>query len=335
MKAKHLLFALCAMLGTLSCDKLTDFIDAPQAPQAEYYTVSLGFEGDIEVEYEPLVRAQENSDFYGINVYYAPAVIVDEGAPIAWTAYARGLFDNTDDLTIKLLVGYQYKFVATMLKDGKERMLGTNNTPFYINGASTPMGEFIYGLDIFTSLGSGNVYLKNPQGIYHRPNVERYYGELEEYVPGENGGKAKIKMSRTSFGAKFNAKGELAKSGSLEIQMAEAPLMVLDLNDSNQISDIFSFSNVRAAWLDNNYSETFAVVLKYVREDGTVIPLGDFDITFKRNNTTVVKVNVGDGTKAGTLGFELEEVGEMEDNPELETEIENGEIVDTEVNTNK
>lgn len=331
MKAKHLLFALCAMLGTLSCDKLTDFIDAPQTPQAEYYTVSLGFEGDIEVEYEPLVRAQENNDLYGINVYYAPAVTVDEGAPIAWTAYARGLFDNTDDLTIQLLVGYQYKFVATMLKDGREKV----GVAYYTSFEGAPIGEFTYGLTQFSSLGSGYVLLHNPYGTYDRPNVERYYGELEEYVPGENGGKAKIKMSRTSFGAKFNAKGELAKSGSLEIQMAKAPLMVLDLNEGNQISDIFSFSNVRAAWLDNNYSETFAVVLKYVREDGAVIPLGDFDITFKRNNTTVVKVNVGDGTKAGMLGFELEEVGEMEENPELETEIENGEVVDTEVNTNK
>lgn len=319
----------------------------PNAEQ-EYYTVSLGWEGEIlDVWYEPL-RSNSTADIYGIQVYQAPDVELEEGKSTTWTRYAYGLFDNADDITIQLLKGYKYKFVATMVVDGQNKIshytyadgVGYHN-PFWLSGASYARlsNKFDYQSTIYFSyeLRSGQTHLKDGGTAYH-PNTERFYGELEDYVPGSNGDKAKIKMKRTSFGAKFIAKGKLAKSGTLQVQMAEAPKMELALtNSDNQISDIFTFENVQAAWADNQYKETIAVTFNWIRTDGTTLPLGTHDVTYKRNATTVVQVNIENEANAGGVGFEYDEadLGDMPEDGENDLTITDGEVVDTDVDTNQ
>ena len=336
MKAKHLLFALCAVLfGATSCETLNDFItlpETPETPSAEFYTVSLGFGGEIEVDYEPL-RSAENNDLYGINVYSAPANV--EGTP-SWTNYAYGLFDDPSNIKIDLLVGYQYKFVATMVKDGKEKVKtfnGAYSSPFFAYSSVAISTSFNYGLDILLYLGSGYTNLKNPSGSYHRPNTERFYGELEGYIPSNNG-KATIDMGRTSYGVKFVAQGQSANVGSLEIQMSESPLVTLNLAESNEYFDIYTFSYVSSAWLKSDYSEEVSVNINYIREDDTVVPLGSHTVTFVRNNTTVVTVNIGYGGAENGLGFNITEGGEMPENANTAITITNGGSSDNGVELN-
>ncbi|MBR4028146.1 MAG: hypothetical protein IKJ08_00985 [Alistipes sp.] len=338
MKAKHLLFALCAVLfGATSCETLNDFItlpETPETPSAESYTVSLGFGGEIEVDYEPL-RSAENNDLYGINVYSAPANV--EGTP-SWTNYAYGLFDDPSNIKIDLLVGYQYKFVATMIKDGKEKVLSSNGAyrePFDVSFIS-PVAistSFNYGLDILPGLGIGHTYLKNPNGLYNRPNTERFYGELKGYIPSNNG-KATIDMGRTSYGVKFVAQGQSANVGTLEIQMSQSPLVTFNLAESNEYFDIYTFDGVRSAWLKSDYSEEVSVNINYIREDDTVVPLGSHIVTFVRNTTTVVTVNIGYGGAENGLGFNITEGGEMPENANTAITITNGGSSDNGVEIN-
>lgn len=324
-----------------SCETLVNYLDTPQTPETpteeEYVTVSLGFDFvDLEVGYEPLSRAKENNDVYGILVYSTPAPATE--CP-EWKPFAYGAFYSTDDLSINLLKGYEYKFVATMVKDGKEKLyhFGQWENDVYLGeGYWAPISavvsdNFKYGLDVNWGIEQG--YSDFNEAAYHRPNLERYYGELEGYTPGDKGGKAKIQLKRTSFGAKYIAKGKNAGSGTLEILMDGAPQLNLNLAESNQVSDIYTFEWVYGAWLDNNYSETFPVVLRLVREDGTVVPLGTHNLTFKRNATTVVNVSMDDASEASGVGVEFLESGEMPEGDEVT--IEDGEIVDTEVDTNK
>lgn len=339
MKAKHLLLALCAVLfGATSCETLNDFItlpETPETPSAEYYTVSLGFGGEIEIGYEPM-RSAENNDLYGINVYSAPANV--EGTP-SWTNYAYGLFDDPSNIKIDLLVGYKYKFEATMVKDGKEKVLsdGINGaywTPFQVNNSPTTIStSFNYGLSLMSFIGDGNTFLKNPNGIYLRPNTERYYGELEGYIPSNNG-KATIDMGRTSYGVKFVAQGQSANVGSLEIQMTQSPLVTLNLAEGNEYFDIYTFNSVRSAWLKSDYSVEGSVNINYIREDKTVVPLGSHKVTFVRNTTTVVTVNIGYGGAENGLGFNITEGGDMPENPNTAITITNGGSSDNGVELN-
>ena len=145
-------------------------------------------------------------------------------------------------------------------------------------------------------------------------------------------------MKRTAFGAKFIVKGAKAKEGKLKVLLTGAPAMELALtNSDNQISDIFTFKEVAKAWANNQYTETIAVTINWERPDGTTLPLGTHDVTYKRNATTVVHVNIeNDGTSNG-LGFEIAETetGTPTEDGENDITITDGEVVDTEVDTNK
>lgn len=318
-------------------------------PEPDFYTVQLGWDGEIiDVMYEPLDTRATTDDLYGIQVYSTPDEELDEGETVTWTAYAYGLFDDPSNISINLLKGYKYKFVATMVRDGKNKIsqLGSDifSRPFAAseNGlgafdSAKLTNSFDYQSSMrFWGLETGLTNLKNG-GCVNRPNTDRFYGELVDYVPGDKNATAKINMKRTAFGAKFIAKGAKAKEGTLHVLMTNAPAMELALTtNENKISDIFTFSNVAAAWADNKYTETIDVTINWERADGTTLPLGTHAITYKRNATTVVQVKIENDGADGGLGFEIDEseTGEPIEDGENDVTIEDGEVVDTEVDTN-
>ena len=113
--------------------------------------------------------------------------------------------------------------------------------------------------------------------------------------------------------------------------MKSAPQLNLNLAESNEVSEIYTFMHARDAWLDENYTETASVILRIAYSDGTSAPLGTHDITFKRNITTVVNVDLTVGGDSG-VGFVVTGDGEMPEGDEIT--IKDGEIVDTEIETN-
>ena len=326
MKLFSNLWAFIVMLSMLSLATSCEKSEQPTPAEPEYVTVSLGLDVSLDYDYEPLTRAEENNDLYGIQVYSTPVPATENAV---WTKYAYGLFDTTDNLTVKLIRGYEYKFVATMVKDGKDKVSygdGKYGDPFmhnYINTANSTV----------TPLSTSFIYDHLGMNLENVPylNVELYYGELEGYIPGDNDSKAIIELERTSFGVKYIAKGDYAEDGTLEILMGDAPQLNLNLAEGNEVSEIYSFRDQRAAWLDENYTETISVILRIAYSDGTSAPLGTHDITFKRNTTTVVNVDLTVSGDSG-VGFVITDDGEMPEGDEIT--IKDGEIVDTEVETN-
>ena len=317
-----MLFTACSEVGT------TEQPNTPAEP--EYVTVSLGLSVGLDCEYEPLTRSEANNDLYGIQVYSTPIPATENAK---WTKYAYGLFDSTDNLTIKLVRGYEYKFVATMVKDGKNKLYFS-----YDNCYGAPFShEISPGMTASTPLSTSFIYsqlgleLERNYIISDYINAESYYGELEGYIPGDNDSKAIIELKRISFGVKYIANGDFAENGTLEILMKSAPQLNLNLAESNEVSEIYTFMHARDAWLDENYTETISVVLRIAYSDGTSAPLGTHDITFKRNTTTVVNVDLSVGGENG-VGFVVTESGEMPEDSEIT--IKDGEIVDTEIETN-
>ena len=338
MKLFSNLWASIAMLSMLSlatsCENLSALLEQPTTPtEPEYVTVSLGLDVELDYEYEPLTRAEENNDLYGIQVYSTPVPATENAK---WTKYAYGLFDSTDNLTIKLIRGYEYKFVASMVKDGKNKVEclgdGTYGNPFHhaieaTSGATYYSNTQLSVSFIYDQLGMSLERLNFIDYL----TAELYYGELEGYIPSDNDSKATIELKRVSFGAKYIAKGDFAENGTLEILMKGAPQLNLNLAEGNEISEIYTYKNVRDAWLDENYTVTESVTLRIAYSDGTTAPLGTHDITFKRNTTTVVNVDLSVGGENG-VGFVVTDGGEMPEDTEIT--IKDGEIVDTEIGAN-
>ena len=314
---KSAILALLACVGIVACDKGADVV--PDEP--ETYTVQLGWAGEIlDVSYEPMATRAATNDLYGIQVY---SKAKSASSSTDWAPYAYGLFDDPGNITITLQSSHKYKFVATMVKDGKNRVCKDKNDEEYYNPFFAKLdNKFYYDATVEkSSLSRGGTDLieGNSDKYYRRPNIERFYGELSDYIPGGNSN-AKIDMKRTSFGAKFVVGGKLAVDGKLEIQLEDAPKMELALTaGADEISDIFTFYMVEDAWAENDYTDDVNVAFKWIRADGTESPMGTHKITFKRNTTTVVEFNIDkDGNDEGVdLDIPNSETGAMANGAEV------------------
>ncbi len=325
--------AMVASVAMIACSK--DDAPAPQE-ESEFYTVQLGWGGEIvDIAYEPLDTRAATDDLYGIQVYSTPDVELEEGEEVTWKRFAYGLFDDPNNITITLPKGYKYKFEATMVVDGKNRIYNDVNYgyPFVVfdnySSITTLTNQFNYSINLgFSQLASGYTTMVNGDYNNH-PNVERFYGELEDYIPSTSKTSVIIPMKRVSFGAKFVATGTLATSGTLEIELESAPILELELTEGDDsISDIFTFEYVNEAWLNDDYTETIGVSFKWIREDGSMVPLGTHSVKYTRNMTTVVTVTINKDGETEGVGFEIDdsEKGPMPENEDNSVTIVDGEV---------
>lgn len=268
-----------------------------------YITVSLGFTGEApNITTTPMSRANEAKDWYQIQVYSCPI------GQSYYTYYGYGFFDNTDNMIIKLKEGYQYKFEADMIVDASKKI-----GQFYLyNSGWTSIGNsFYFSTDEHIRyLGEGNVLMSKPYATYYRPDVDRFYGITEGYIPSENGS-VSIDMKRVAFGAKFVA--EEFTSGSLEIQIDQSPTKTLKCADGNVAEWIVSFYSTASAYRNDNYSENIAVNIIWVKDDGVRSPIVSENITFVRNHKTTIEFKVNDPTESNSFNITANEEWETGD----------------------
>jgi hypothetical protein len=322
-KALILLMGICLFL---SCSKDTPVIDEPAPPKE--YIASLGFSGEITQISESPLRSTESNDLYGIQVYALPIQGSTDYKP-----YAYGLFDNKASMTIKLLEGYKYKFVCSMIVDGKNRLLnhaGNYYLPFFINDATPLNNVFTYSSSKeMTSLSGGATQLTNPQSIFRRPNLDRYHGLIEGYTPSDNGS-VSINMKRIVFGVKVEVEG--VTDGKVKISLSEAPDFYIE-HPATEIQQIFTFQNTYPYlnWTNDNYSETITLSVNWLKADGAEVPIATQDIAFKRNMLTTVRVKVNDALVDNNLTVTTENT-EMGDGGTINLEGDGG--TETPVNPN-
>lgn len=118
----HLLLLTALIVGLTACEAVYVGSDDEHPQEAEESViVSLAMAGDITIVETPLSKAAgaetESKDIYGISVYYDK----EKDGNIN-DVYGYGLFDNVADMKISLLTGYKYKFVCSMIKDGKDKL---------------------------------------------------------------------------------------------------------------------------------------------------------------------------------------------------------------------
>lgn len=266
--------------------------DEPNTTPKEFL-VSLGFSGEItSIKESPLSRAATN-DLYGIQVYSSPA------SSDNYKPYAYGLFDSKDGMVIKLLEGYKYEFVSSMVVDGKQKIIsydGVYSEPFTSTSRGTTKLEnkFVYDNEGYMSyLYYGYTSLAEPNTSSKYPNTMRYYGEVSNYIPTENGS-VSINMKKVVFGAQFITEG--FTEGTLYIKLEGAHTLQL-VFPQTEIEDIFTFShNYGGSWTDDTYTETIPVSISWQKGDGVIEPLMNQEITFKRNVKTTITVKVNDSS---------------------------------------
>lgn len=327
---KHLFYLLlAATLFACSSEDGTLENNQPQnnpAPAGKYYSVALDLQGevaDFTVSQEPLtkVEGEPTNDLYVINVYSKPA----NGG--SYTQYAYGTFDRTEGMVVNLLEGNLYQFQVTLIKDAKDRLYWANDSTYhwwYNMYDGTVLNRFIiqgwsrYNYDATQN----NIFLKDYNDSYMRPILDRYYGEVTDYEPVENG-KIAVDLYRGVFGARVNVIG--LEEGQLNFRVTDAPEIVISadsLYTPDNMYQLYYFTDV-VEFVERGEEQTEEVNLTVTwtnaAGDRTVnIHNGSFMAT--RLKRTIFNVTLRQGAmNPGDVEFNI-----------VQEEITDGEIIDLE-----
>lgn len=343
------------LIGTISCTN----VEAPlqeSNPNEEgmSYEVNFNLTGDYtDVIETPLSRTIDDAPkkYYGINVF----CMKTDGTENSYSHYAYGVFDNIADMKITLLGGYKYKFECTSAME-REDLFYIYTDDIYDDYISYPFNQYngrdvnIYGtwfyecFNITKSLNNFNIsqydYLKGIQRgktavknsynyytIKEYPRMDRFYGELTDFIP-EEGGIANILMKRTAFGVKITVNG--VPDGNLKWYINSLDAYgTCTGSDIEEFTTIYTFYHVRDCWQTDTYSQNFSISFTWERENGYEQYFSE-DFTAKRNVMTTINVNLSGGANNTNLGI-VEENTPME-NEDINIDYDGGNMNDTPVN---
>lgn len=309
MKATKLFIVLVGSLSLNSCGNSDEKMEFPTIGKAteQYIQVPIGFSGEItSITESPLVRASNGAkDYYAFQVYSKP----DDESNSNYERYACGLFYNKENMIINLKTGYKYKFVVSMVVDGSRKV-----RQYYLDiaGWTSIMNSFFISSEEYVYyIYEGRLQLNSPYASFDRPNVDRFFGMMEGYVPAKDG-TVQINMKRVSFGVKFVAKN--FDSGSLEISVEGAPIIKLNSSTGNEVQDIISFNRLSSAYSSTGeYSESIPVNIVWVKSDNVRVPIASQSIEFKRNKLTTIEFEVKENTTGNSITLEANETMENGD----------------------
>lgn len=309
MKKKYILLSLLLIIGFSSC--YNEGFDESLSSNLER-DFSFRFSGEFTTEYTPLTRSFNSNDLIGIQVYKD-----GEG-------YAYGLFDNVDAIKLKLKADSKYKFVVTIVKDGKNLIAKYSDgykLPFWYKYGNSAYyyyykssNSFSYGGDTYyyngINLGLGkSSYVDG--NIYNYPQTDRYYGELDNYTPkfGDDPAVIDVNLKRTAFGLMYEVRDISDGSVSITIKNSSRTFFEKSEISENYTSEekVFTFSDVRGAWLySDNYIENVDVSMKWTRGIGIVQDLGTKTVQIKRNAINNIRVTLSEDYGGSALSINVE-----------------------------
>ena len=347
MKIFRLIGMLLIGSSTLfSCSNNEDELPPKEQEQTnqETYTISFNLGGEfISTSETPLSRTEvAPKKIYGINVYYK------KDGDTWYQNYAYGLFDNIQDMTISLISGYKYKFECSMVQNDTDTLYHNNSmyyAPFHKYYSSYSGYEGIELSNKFnisttnsirlTGLQKGETCISNSNGSEHYPKIDRFYGELTDYIPTKNG-VANIDLKRTAFGLKFIVTPPV--DGTLSVSYIWTNNGSINSNiklsaDDNilESSSMYTFYEVYKCWQAEKYNEDFTIQLTWKRANGATQTFEKV-ITVKRNVMTTVNVNVNGGTTDSSLGVKEDDTPMGNENVDMN--FNGGDLDDNEVNPN-
>ena len=325
---------LLVMMLCVACSN-TD-ADEPQleVDNQKTYEVSLNFDGDyVDVTETPLSRADEPKKYYAFNVY----CMKTDGTQTSYSKYARGVFDNKEAMKITLLGGYKYKFECTSAIEGEDKFYidsyGDLKWPYNYWTSASNMNKFSmessFGSDLQTGYTYYNYYNSSTSSSY--PKLDRYYGQLMDYLPTE-GGTATIPMKRCVFGVKMTING--VPDGTLYWSLSDLRPNKTSHTGSEKLefSSIYTFYQVYTCWQKavsgEDYTNTFTINFTWDRANGYSQSFSK-KFTVKRNVMTNINVTLSGGSEEVTIGME-EENSAMTDET-TDVEYDGGSLNDTEV----
>ena len=320
-----------------SCKK--EEAPAPAPEQQEYVTVNLGLAGEyVEISESPLMtRAEGTQDLIAVRV----RTITGNSEPVN---YAYGIFTSLDNVSIKLLAGQKYKFETSIMvgvPDNEYDYVYYYQNGQYVHCFNNPVSsDFTYSAK-FDLVNFD--YIGWYQGDYrYEYHHDRFYGKLEEYVP-ENGGTVQIAAKRVAYGVRYIAEG--MNEGVLNIGVTnrnnEELYRLEVLSENPDYAGLYSFDSFREAWqgvwVDDRYENYYtdkSLNISWTKADGSVTPLGTYEVTFKRNVMTTIRIKVDQAAAPDGKGIVIVRTDDALVSDSYEYVLNGGEVTEVPVTQN-
>lgn len=311
MKAKLKSIVLFALVGLCSCNNDLDIAESV-ADRQDGIEVPIVFSGEIQQSEDVMTRAANSTnDLLGIQVYRRTA-----GTTGSWSAFAYGLYDHLDNLSVYLQLGYEYKAVATLVKNGKEVLYDRGNgnygrnDPFYMNTDCYIRTSNKLAIDNYYSmqnLGTCKATLAgSSSAVTQYPQVDRLYGEIEGITP-TNDTAINLALKRVSFGLSCSVNG--LEEGTLSVKVRNSSKTFFDLTDvGNGYStptNFYTFTNMIPGAYEhlNSYYETLTVSVTHKHSIINISEeLGTVDVKVYRNKVNNIKINLNATTRSANDG---------------------------------
>jgi hypothetical protein len=298
---KSLRLVAMAMMVVMMCMNFVscsneDVLASEDPKEPKYVTVGLGCTGEFLEFSESQMGRAATDELYGIEVFALTENGTDSyGNPrYIEVNYAYGMFTSLDNVKIKLLEEQKYRFEVSIVID-----------PFKY-GSSSGFGKF--GTQFVYSTSGIDVTETPLIGNQCDLNHDRYYGELDVYTPEQNES-IEIHTKRVAYGVKFETTG-LGDGDSflVEVKLAgfsNGQLYYIEF-DAENYESIYTFKDIYAAWrgigtggydystgkyneYENYYSDKH-LTISWKKADGTIVPMGTYTVTFKRNVKTTIRI---------------------------------------------
>ena len=321
MKTRNLLFAAFLLaFGAAACEST---IETPETPneEAKTFTVKLSVGGEVDVTHEPLTRfTPDDRDLYGVQVRHKPATTG------SYEHYAYGLFDNVEDMSLEVTENYQYEITVKLIDDGKDKiycdsiLVDSNyylgyDKPFqglnkYNGSTSTSItqltNKFTYASDRYFYSNS-QIRLKDGKAYTYPENIDFYYGQINNYIPTEDGTVLSIYLKHMVTGLKINI-GDYFDNGKITLSAFSKNYTFTP--DSKTYETTFANYDTYSSWytredLSQSYFNA-TLDFKWVKDDGTVVDWKSFDSRFYRLKQTVINLQYyGEDEVIGSNTFDV------------------------------
>lgn len=313
MKTLKLFQILSLLLVATFCSCSKE--DAPVQEEDKFYTVSLKFNGDITTADSPLTRGTATDDLYGLIIWQDGSI------------FGGGLYDNVEDMKVRLQSSKKYKFVVTAVKNGKNVIYNNSagyTYPFFYfeysnNTIRKPMvlsNKLLNNIssDYYDSFKSGLSDMKSGNRSCY-PETDRFYGEVDNYTPTENG-VVNMDLKRTAFGLQYKVSG--VSDGTVTVTIKNSQQTFFEKSDItadySSEEKVITFKDVYSAWqYADNYTEKVSVSASWVRGIGITQDLGSKEVIVKRNKMNIINIKLATDESGNNLGIDVESDSDMND----------------------
>lgn len=210
-KLLSLLLMTTAITLFMSC---SDDNPSPEPTTPQFAEVKLNCGGEFSVTEQPWTRATGGKTFYAFRIdsmhveeRYEPHMQVYYDT--TYVSYAEGLFDASQDFSVKLQLGHKYKIHSLIVHEETDHLV--NNGMAYNLPFTTSSDQWVNCTNSFTYTKSSNMNLDNCDGIassgnkwIFMPSLEKYYGFKDIDCSCDLPNEITIPMLRYSFMIEMN-----------------------------------------------------------------------------------------------------------------------------------